>query len=449
MSKLPGVTLLITLVLAPEMAADSSTSAWVRSFYPPVPFADWFDAAEDVVAANDGGYLAVGSSGSASEYLNHNAWYMKFTSSGSLSWGYSIGEDGVYESLSAAIQTLDGGYILAGDPDWVIKTDLNGTVIWHKRYSVSNAIETDIWSICQAGDGSLYAVGGDEYSLGWFMKLTDQGELIWRKTVNTGIELHFEKVRATMDGGCVIIGHEADGYHTLILKLTSGGDLQWQKRFDPPSDQYRLRGLDIRQTSDAGFVIGGDFDNTWVQHGAWCARLNGSGKIVWARWIDCDRWAQATFRNVIQTTGGNYIVVGNAEPDDIAYDGDDAWIANFNKSGALQWQKLYRLKTSEDDAFFKVQETRDRGFVLVGRSDSVFWNTGTQQTAALIYNLKSDGSLGAPSTKIHSDKSDFFARSMKVKVVASNVALMASPVSVVPVTASRTTYRPLIKRWYP
>jgi hypothetical protein len=95
----------------------------------------------------------------------------------------------------ALVQTADGGYALAGYTNsfgaggydfWLVKTDASGTVQWNRTYGGSN--ENDFVTVLmQTVDGG-YALAGDTYSFGvgnadaWLVKTDASGNMQWNKT---------------------------------------------------------------------------------------------------------------------------------------------------------------------------------------------------------------------------------------------------------------------------
>jgi hypothetical protein len=128
-----------------------------------------------------------------------------------------------------------------------------------------------------------------------------------------------------------------------ILKLSTTGDITWQKRF---GGSYREEATSIQQTSDGGYIVAGDTDSidgdVKGNHGLsdmWIIKLNASGDMVWQK---CIGGAELDFANSIQqTSDGGYIIAGwtnSLDGDMIGHDSSVVGcIVKLNASGDIEW----------------------------------------------------------------------------------------------------------------
>ncbi|MBA7691270.1 hypothetical protein ES703_99813 [subsurface metagenome] len=91
------------------------------------------------------------------------------------------------------------------------------------------------------------------------MKLTSAGEIEWQYAYGEGSQNVASSVQQTIDGGYVVAGRafsrDAGGYNLWILKLTSIGDIEWQRIYDGSRDE---EAYSIQQTSDGGYIVAGE-----------------------------------------------------------------------------------------------------------------------------------------------------------------------------------------------
>jgi len=127
------------------------------------------DYAYSVVQTSDGGYALAGDTNSYG-VSGFDFLLVKTDPAGTLQWSRTYGEAG-YEFADCVIQTSDGGYALAGDTDsfgagvdfWLVKTDSAGIMQW-SRASGGPSHDFEACAI-QTVDGG-YAVAGRTYSFG-------------------------------------------------------------------------------------------------------------------------------------------------------------------------------------------------------------------------------------------------------------------------------------------
>jgi hypothetical protein len=200
----------------------------------------YVDILESLTPTKDGGYLIGGYSNSpASQDKDHDGygegdyWVLKIDNEGLIEWQKTLGGDND-DHLYAVLQTIDGGYIIAGDSAsatsgnkkksnrvgtdfWVIKLDEYGENQWQETY---NTGKTDILtSVVENNDGTLllggYAqsetigtVKKDKKEINDYiaLKISADGDELWKETVGSNGSDVLRKVIETRDGGYVLAG---------------------------------------------------------------------------------------------------------------------------------------------------------------------------------------------------------------------------------------------------
>ncbi len=389
------------------------------AFLPAQPSIEWqkvlggsyFDQALCIEQTSDGGYIVTGNVASTNGDVvgNHGGndfWVVKLNSSGSTQWTKTLGGSSNDRPYTIH-QTSDGGYILAGstqsnDGDvsgnhgdidgWIVKLNNNGAIEWQKAFGGSGWDEA--WSVRQTTDGG-YIVAGRSSSIDgdvtanhgaldfWVVKLDNVGTIQWQKSLGGSNEDIAYSIRQTADGGYIVAGEtssnngDVSGNHGnidfWIVKLTSIGDLEWQKTLggnngDTPSD--------IHQTDDGGFVVvgyvGSHNSGDVTGHSDlglfdfWVVKLSDTGELQWQKALggtDTD-WGRA----IAPLIDGGFMVFGattSTDGDVIGNDGGaDFWLIKLSNTGELIWQKT--LGGTQADLGFSLQQTSDNGYILAG-----------------------------------------------------------------------------------
>jgi hypothetical protein len=149
------------------------------------------DTAACIQQATDGGYIVAGQTYSFGAGVS-DFWLLKLASDGAIGWQELCGAwyymGGIPDAANAVQQTADGGYIVAGwtrygysnDDAWLVKLTAAGSVSWQRRYGSSSS--DTAYSIQGTTDGG-YVVAGFTLSYGegggdsWIMKLPGDGQL--------------------------------------------------------------------------------------------------------------------------------------------------------------------------------------------------------------------------------------------------------------------------------
>ena len=240
--------------------------------------------------------------------------------------------------------TPDGGYIVAGDT------------------------HSNNWDVSGNGGSNGY------YNDYWIVKLNATGALQWQKSFGGSYFDYAKSIKPTSDGGYIVAGDSfissSREYDCRIAKLSSSGDIQWQKVLGGTGED---RATAVQTTSDGGYVIAGYSDSSngdiTGNHGAfdcWIVKLSSSGAIQWQKALGGGSDDRA---NAIQlTTDGGYIVAGSTSSNNGDVTGNhgtnDAWIVKLDSNGAIQWQKA--LGGNGSDHAKSVQRTKDGGYILAG-----------------------------------------------------------------------------------
>ena len=291
-------------------------------------------------------------------------------------WARAIGEQAYLEECYSVQPTTDGGYILAGRRSadtggaysnvYLVKTDASGNVQWSSEIDPYPSFNSPsrVLSVVQADDGGYVAAGwvgtpdyGEE---GYLVKISSTGSLQW----------HY------------IYGN---------VNLGSGADDDWFQS--------------IAKTSDGGYILGG-WTVAYASHGytdAWLIKVNGSGQIVWNTVHGLEGSEEA--QEVIQTSDGGYLFVGNTTSEDgFGIDDEAVFIVKTNASGAPQWFKTFDWSTYGVEMGESVQQTGDGGYIIAG-----WYEAGSDPGIPFLVKLNASGGVQWTQTYNRGSGSDKFS----------------------------------------
>ena len=292
-------------------------------------------------------------------------------------WTKAIGDQLYLEECYSVRKANDGGYILAGRRSldtsgaksnvFLVKTDASGNVQWSKEidpYPTFNS-HSRVLSVVQADDGGYVAAG-------------------WVETENYGDEGYLVKINST--------GTLQWHYIYGNVNIGSGNDDDWFQT--------------IAKTSDGGYILGG-WTAAQASHGytdAWLVRVTGAGEIVWQTVHGLEGSEEA--QEVIQTTDGGYLFVGNTTSETgFGIDDEAVFIVKTNASGVPQWFKTFDWSTYGGEMGESVRQTGDGGYLVGG-----WYEAGSDPGIPFLIKLNSGGNtqwsqtynLGSGSEKFSS-----------------------------------------------
>ncbi len=323
-----------------------------------------WDQAYSGVQTPEGGYVITGRT-SSSGAGGFDILLIKTDAGGNIIWSKTFG--GASDDWpGCVIQTSDGGYAIAGgtrsagagDYDfWLIKTDAQGNMKWNRTYG--GVVWDFAHSIIQTGDGG-YAIAGVKNLAGinagdfWLIKTDANGYSTWDFTYGQGAIDEAMDVTQTSDGGYALAGA---GFANLV-KVNANGGLQWTK-------YYGFIAKSLVETDDGGYVLTGyDYEFDSDDYNMWLLKADANGNVEWNKTIGGTDWDYA--QSVTKTSDEGYAVAGYSR----SYGSGlyDFWLIKTDNSGNVQWNQTYG--GGSVDQAFSIIETSDRGYLMIGKTDS-------------------------------------------------------------------------------
>ncbi len=354
---------------------------------------------------SDGGFIMGGSSYSSNiDVSNNNGesdfWVVKTDAVGNIEWEENYGGPD-WDFLFAIEETIDGGYILAGQTYtgsgdfsdfyehtdyWAVKIDAQGTIEWEQNYGGS--LYDYLGSVIQTSDGG-YLFGGSSLSTDgdvssnigyidcWLVKTDPNGNIEWEKSYG-GTEsdnIGFNAIQATSDGGYVIaattgssdgdVSQNNGARDMWVIKIDVNGNIEWEQTYGGMAGENIAN---VQQTNDGGYLIIGSLFPTFNTYFTLIIKTDSIGNIEYQQTypIDCAGLLE-------QTADGGFIIGGDRVTDIIVNIGPDEiftdyCIVKFDAMGNVQWEQTYG--GSGKDALRAMHFTDDGHLMLAGSSDS-------------------------------------------------------------------------------
>lgn len=187
----------------------------------------------------------------------YDGWLMKTDADGVVLWQRSYGGEG-WDFLYDVEPLADGDWLLAGSTysegagssdGWLLRTNSSGDVVWSNTYGSIG--EDDLRSAIQTSDGGFVLAGtyddeGDKDAL--VIKLDETGALDWEQHIGGDSADLAVDVLETLDGGFSVIGstrsYSVWNEH-LHFKLSAMGDSLWAQNFGQINDQEAMEHVEL------------------------------------------------------------------------------------------------------------------------------------------------------------------------------------------------------------
>ena len=285
-------------------------------------------------------------------------------------WAEGIGGTSS-EQIKSVSETSDGGYIVGGyfrdsidlgngisltnkgsADGMIIKYDESGEVEWAE--GIGGTSNDFINTVCETTDGG-YIVGG-----------------------------YFESSSIDLGNGISLRNKGSTNYSDgMLIKYNARGEVEWAEGIGGIySDSINA----IAETSDGGYIVGGDFESSSIDLGngislrnkgstnysdGMLIKYNARGEVEWAEGIGGSNTDKIT--SVSETSDGGYIVGGYFNSSSIDLGNgislrnkgyEDGMVIKYSENGQAEWTKV--IGGEYDDKISSIAITSDGGYIVGG-----------------------------------------------------------------------------------
>jgi hypothetical protein len=220
----------------------------------------------------------------------------------SQTWPKYYGQTNRYDYVADIVETYDKGYLICGyysSPDWL------------KRW-------------------------------GWLIKTDVNGNIIWEKIIeNTGKRFLPFAIEQTQEGGVLVCGMSMlDNKHVpIVIKLDACGVKQWCKVFEG-SPNTQSPAVDIKETETGDIIVLVNMFGSNPHETIHLFKLSSEGEVLWQEPF-------ATTHNYPNTnlkTGNSLLVTSNG---DFLISGGGYWEQPWNPGGPMPLTPLFVMAESD------------------------------------------------------------------------------------------------------
>jgi hypothetical protein len=337
-----------------------------------------------VIQTSDGGYLVAGANAARDKIAA-----LKLTSGGDTIWSFSkrLGA-GQYEIVYSTIESSDGNFVLGGlfydtinqdHAGFLIKiSSETGDLIWKRDVGNISRID-EIYSIKETSDKgfvlsgvvAFYDTGGGQSLTGvdaLLIKTDSLGVTEWEKIFGGAEPDDARSIEITSDNGFILLGTT----YSFGLGLTSNyvvktdnlGNMLWQKSY---GGTFSENGWSIKRLNDGNYVICGQSNYASDSTGAYIAKINPDGIIIWERNFKGAKQFQ-DFEDVKQLPNGNIVACGINQLTSSGSRYQGILKALNPTDGSVVWEKQYKynLVDSTQNMFYGMDICDDGGIVMSG-----------------------------------------------------------------------------------
>lgn len=191
----------------------------------------------------DNNFVIIGASGS--DRANYDFYLLKIDDDGNIIWeNYydTYGGDGGYDRGHSVVETIDGGYLIAGETNYgdalnilVVKTDSEGNEEWSQIFGES--LHDHGCDVIKTSDGNYVVCGRFDKTLNGtndigLIKIDVDGKEIWKKIIAMSNSDWATSIIETNNNELLITGHTDSigygSYDMLVIKTDINGNSNQQ-----------------------------------------------------------------------------------------------------------------------------------------------------------------------------------------------------------------------------
>lgn len=382
------------------IVASAQEVAWQRNIK-----SNTQDFLSQLTTTIDGQFLLSGSSIQANTQqpstTNQNNGYdfhvVKMNQQGQLVWEKYFGGN-QHDFLTAATSTQEGGFLLAGtsfsdlgfqkknkqkggSDIWLIKLDENGEEQWQK--TLGTEVDEEAKSVIQTTDLGYFIAGNVHNKKTAFgskdvllIKLDKTGKLINQIYLGgKGLD-EVEKIIPTRDGGALVgIYSRSNSIENGKLRIENESSLDEEPKEQTIANKTDSNNLSLNSNTSK------QISTTYVSKSTenygegdfWVVKLSKEGKVEWEKSFG---GKEDDHLRTLANTDTGFIIAGESRSSSSGNkksnikEGTDLWVIALNELGEEQWQKGFNFKNR--DVLMSLNTINDatgnksKGFILGG-----------------------------------------------------------------------------------
>lgn len=275
----------------------------------------------------------------------------KIDQNGNLQW-YKIFSNSGIDRLNGCLE-MNSSYFLVGNTTsasaggqdgWVIKLDLNGNILWSRRFG--GTLDEGFYKVIRISQNRMMICGymdgnpGEKYANFYMVKMRDDGTVLFEANYGS-------------------VGHQTNSARNLILT---------------PAGNIILSGY--------SYCFGAG-----LHDGVTICADTATGARIWTKSYGSAN--EDGFNSIANTKDGFSLCNGYAKLDGAAF--TKYWLLKINTSGDTLWQKSYFKSTTVDNTGFTAQ-ANDNGFIVALNEKGVSANLmKVDNTGAVMWTKQFNG----------------------------------------------------------
>lgn len=246
--------------------------------------------------------------------------------------------------------------------------------------------------------------------------LDNNTDVEWESNIHLQNYNEILDIKPTSDGGYIIAGNTAStpkNTDVFVRRIDSNGQEVWTEIY---KDELSEKSASIQETKDGGFLLLGTSENNdEYKYSMFLININQNGNMNWKKEVELkgDNWASS----LELTEDGGFIITGHSYDDDDTDNGYDIQLIKTDSLGNEEWQKVFHELGTQMG--YKGKQTSDGGYIVTGTSARDFYILKVDSTGKKVW----DKTLVDSSVSYDSRGNDLVETKDKGFVITGNIQL--------------------------
>lgn len=254
------------------------------------------------------------------------------------------------------------------DDGFLAKIDTGGNIVWLQKYLHPD--DDEITAMRLTPDGKViilgYTFSSGTYSDVLLIKTDLNGNLIWRKRFGNTFDEMYRSIEIIKNNTEYLLGGDYGYYNTgnpyydmSLMRTDTAGNIIWQQQYSISPNESGKCSI---PTLDSGFAICGMYNDTGS-----VLKTDKNGVVQWIKKYSQE---QGTIYSLKQLQDSSYVMIKS----DIDWQNNNrtGYLVKADKNGNQLWQRVYPHPTSGiSNYFFGFNTTADKGFIMTGQYNHI------------------------------------------------------------------------------
>jgi len=224
--------------------------------------------------------------------------------------------------------------------------------------------------------GAIYASYRTSATLFSVFKLTDTGEIAWKRDLSLAGSLSIDKVKQHPGGDVVIAGsgYASGSYrYAVLLRYNSSGTLIWQRKLSKASGSMLVSNMCVDLSGNTYVSM----NYQVLPYQAYLVKYDMYGTLVWQRKITCSESHLESYCTWLDSSGDVYVSATLSS---------SAYILKYTSAGALVWRKEFFVNyayvlSADVDSLGNIYLAADTaGFIKISSAGTFEWRINFNHT---------------------------------------------------------------------